>query len=285
MTACVFAGPSFARLPPGLTAGIELKGPARQGDVYLAARSGAPIIGLIDGYFDSVPSVWHKEILWALTHGVHVYGSSSIGALRAVELAPFGMQGIGRVFKFFRDGILQDDDEVALIHGPAETGFMPVSEAMVNVRVTLERATSEAVITPEVERILIRAAKGIFYKDRTYPSVISSALQQAPAGFDHAHLSDWLRHNRVDQKQRDALELIGTIQAHLDHGVSPFTPRFSFHLTAFWDDAQRCLDNPAKRVRSSANSYPHSAALPARCRNPHANRHPLPRANYNLPSS
>lgn len=243
MTACVFAGPSLAQLPPGLTAGIELKGPARQGDVYRAARSGASIIGLIDGYFDSVPSVWHKEILWALAHGVHVYGSSSIGALRAVELAPFGMRGIGQVFEFFRDGILQDDDEVALIHGPAETGYISVSEAMVNVRVTLERATAEAVITLGVAKNLIRAAKGIYYKDRTYASVISSAHQQAPAGFDYARLSDWLRYNRVDQKRRDALELVATIQAHLDRGVSSFTPGFSFNRTAFWDDAQRRIDD------------------------------------------
>ena len=40
-------------------------------------------IGIIDGYFQQVPSVWHKEILWAMAQGVHVFGSASMGALRA----------------------------------------------------------------------------------------------------------------------------------------------------------------------------------------------------------
>ncbi len=54
---------------------------------------------LIDGYFHQVPSVQHKEILYALHQGLAVFGCSSMGALRAAELADFGMVGIGRVFR------------------------------------------------------------------------------------------------------------------------------------------------------------------------------------------
>jgi YcaO-like protein with predicted kinase domain len=39
----------------------------------------------------TTPTVWHKEILLALEHGVAVYGAASIGALRAGELDVFGM--------------------------------------------------------------------------------------------------------------------------------------------------------------------------------------------------
>ena len=52
-------------------------------------------IGLIDGYFERVPSVSHKEILWAMSQGIVVIGAASMGALRAAELAPFGMLGVG----------------------------------------------------------------------------------------------------------------------------------------------------------------------------------------------
>ena len=48
----------------------------------------AEAIGIIDGYFERVPSVWHKEILWAMAEGIHVFGSASMGALRAAELLP-----------------------------------------------------------------------------------------------------------------------------------------------------------------------------------------------------
>ena len=57
--------------------------------------AGAPgAIGVIDGYFDGVPSVWHKEILWALSQGIRVFGGASMGALRAAELDGFGMTGV-----------------------------------------------------------------------------------------------------------------------------------------------------------------------------------------------
>ena len=114
--------------------------PAAQGDVYRAARQRPSAIGIIDGAFERVPAVWHKEILWALVQGIPVFGAASMGALRAAELAPFGMRGVGRIFAAFRDGELEDDDEVAVVHGPADTGYAALSDAMVNIRATLARA-------------------------------------------------------------------------------------------------------------------------------------------------
>ena len=97
--------------------------PARQGDIYRAVRHYAPrAIGLIDGAFAEVRAVWHREILWALSQGVHVFGAASMGALRAVELAPFGMRGVGAVYQAYQTGVwpgfdelFEDDDEVAVL--------------------------------------------------------------------------------------------------------------------------------------------------------------------------
>ena len=138
--AVIFAGPS---LPPRLRpddARLEWRPPVRQGDLYRAALERPAIIGVIDGYFEIVPTVWHKEILWAMEAGIHVYGAASIGALRAAELDVFGMRGIGRIYEDFRDGVLEDDDEVAVLHGPEELGYPPLTEAMVNIRATFEAA-------------------------------------------------------------------------------------------------------------------------------------------------
>src|SRR3546814_5694523 len=69
----VFAGPSLREaLPPG----FKLLPPAKQGDVFGVARSRPLAIGLIDGYFEQAPAVWHKEILWALSQGIHVFGAA-----------------------------------------------------------------------------------------------------------------------------------------------------------------------------------------------------------------
>src|SRR5205809_7899489 len=121
-------------------ASAELKAvylpPAAEGDVYRVALHRPQAIGIIDGYFQSVPAVRHKEILWAMSRGIHVFGSASMGALRAAELEAFGMEGIGIIFGWYRDGVLENDDEVAVVHGPSATGYQRGSDAMVNIRQT-----------------------------------------------------------------------------------------------------------------------------------------------------
>ena len=68
--------------------------PASQGDVFrLVATSDARVIGIIDGHFNEVPSVWHKELLWAMSQGIHVLGAGSIGALRAQTTMPSAWWG------------------------------------------------------------------------------------------------------------------------------------------------------------------------------------------------
>ena len=79
MIAVIFAGPSLPPPAAPRVAGLEWRPPVRQGDLYLAALSGPAIIGVIDGYFERVPTVWHKEILWAMAQGIHVYGAASTG--------------------------------------------------------------------------------------------------------------------------------------------------------------------------------------------------------------
>ena len=107
--AILFIGPSLPERESGEPPGFERRPPAAQGDVYRATLEKPRAIGIVDGYFHGVPAVWHKEILWAMTKGIHVFGAASMGALRAAELHPFGMRGVGRIFEAYRDGALSDD--------------------------------------------------------------------------------------------------------------------------------------------------------------------------------
>jgi hypothetical protein len=116
---------------------IHFFAPAVLGSVFQAVLAGYKVICIIDGYFGNVPSVWHKEILFALKSGTAVCGASSMGALRAAELHAYGMIGFGWVYRAFRRGVLQDDDEVCVIHAVPELNFEPLSEAMVNIRRSL----------------------------------------------------------------------------------------------------------------------------------------------------
>ena len=93
MTAYVFTGPTLSPEEARAVWDINYLPPAAHGDVYRVALRRPTAIGIIDGYFEGVPSVWHKEILWAMSQGTHVFGSASMGALRAAELDRFGMTG------------------------------------------------------------------------------------------------------------------------------------------------------------------------------------------------
>jgi hypothetical protein len=231
-SAIVFAGPSLPPEHRPVAPGFVWHPPLRMGDLARAAAVARPAaIGVVDGVFEVVPTVWHKEILWAMAQGIPVYGAASIGALRAAELAPFGMRGVGAIFAAYGDGTLIDDDEVALLHGPEEAGFPPVTEAMVNVRATLDAACAAGVLTAEEAGRIAAAAKAVFYKARTWPALLQAARTGGGAAALDA-LAAWLPSGRVDRKRRDALEMVGAIAALLAAGVAPLAVDYELAVTA-----------------------------------------------------
>lgn len=234
MKAVVFAGPSLFGAGVDLGPHIVLRPPAAQGDLYRAARGRARAIGLIDGAFETVPSVWHKEILFALSRGIHVYGAASMGALRAAELHPFGMTGVGAVFRGYRSGRLERDDEVAVLHAPAEEGFRPLSEALVDMRATLKVAVRAGVVSVKTACVLEHLAQATFFKDRSWRKIESLAVTVGLPKRQLARLMEWLPDNRVEQKQRDALLLLAAMRRRLARRTRPFRARFNFQRTAYW---------------------------------------------------
>jgi hypothetical protein len=242
----VFVGPS---LPPSAQPALQsvvYHGPASQGDVYSLVSSRPMAIALIDGYFERVPAVWHKEILWALAQGVHVFGASSMGALRAAELADFGMVGVGAVFEDFASGRLQDDDEVTLVHADASEDFRPGSEAMVNLRATLTRACQEGVLSAPAAVDLTAYAKSLFYPDRDYARLMARAKERLPAA-DASALRDWLRikSHRVDVKRRDSLQLLSTLRQFLESQPAPQQVPWTFQHTDAWEQVRSAVSRAA----------------------------------------
>ena len=202
-----FAGPTLgpATRTLALPSNIRVAPPVAWGDVAAAVAEGASAIGIVDGYFEQGRSVWHKEILFALSCGVVVAGAASMGALRAVECESFGMVGIGEVFARYRGGELTDDGDVAQIHGPPDMDHMPLSEPMVNIEPSLRRMAEAGLIDRVEFEALIGSARGLHFKARTYPSIL------ARAGFDHdrrRRLLAWLADNAIDQKRADAMQLV-----------------------------------------------------------------------------
>jgi hypothetical protein len=234
MIAAIFAGPSIRGLDLPRRTDIVFHPPAMQGDIFRATLAHPKVIGLIDGYFEGVPSVWHKEILWALSQGISVFGSASMGALRAAELDSFGMIGVGRIYQWYRDGVLEDDDEVALVHGPSDSGFLPLSEPMVNVRSTCEAAVAARIIDRQSAKDIISAAKLLHYRQRSWKSVLAAAQTHCPPLDEFAR---WLPTGGVDQKRLDAGALIADVVSCLDQPQKSRNPDFRFEWTDLWDRA------------------------------------------------
>ncbi|WP_034884360.1 hypothetical protein M728_003691 (plasmid) [Ensifer sp. WSM1721] len=210
-----FVGPSLGRDRPTYP-GIEVdyRPPASQGDVLAAAVEFPKAIVLIDGYFEHVPAVHHKEILWALDQGIPVYGASSIGALRATELSRFGMIGVGRIYESFESGELERDDEVALVHGPAELHYEPLSEPLVNMRSTLSFAIDAAIVDEDFAETLLNRAKAMFYPERSFGRLLGELDNQADR-VQAERLASWLPGGRRDQKHIDAEACISRATADL----------------------------------------------------------------------
>jgi len=172
----VFLGPS---LPVGdavrILGDAAYLPPVAVGDVYRLVREARPRrVVIIDGYFERMAAVWHKELLWALEQGVALYGAASMGALRAAELADFGMVGAGRVYRGYRSGRLVADDEVAVVHGPAERGYPAMSTALVDLRAGLDTAVRRGVVSRRCQARLLELAREMFYRDRSWEALVAA---------------------------------------------------------------------------------------------------------------
>jgi hypothetical protein len=259
MELIAFVGPSLGGVVPEDWPGIEFRPPAECGDIARAAALGPRAIGLIDGYFETCASPWHKEILWVLSKGIAVIGGASLGALRAAELADFGMRGVGQVFAAYRAGILDDDAEVAVLHGPAELGYPCLTEALVNVRATLARALAEGVVTQDEERRLRELAAAIFYKDRSWAHMRERAVALMPDRTRLAVIFDWLVRNRLDVKREDALEVLSVL-ASTRSEPPDVVPRVPFTDTSYFTDLRRRLGLTEPRTKPGR---PRRAATPS----------------------
>jgi hypothetical protein len=232
MRIVIFLGPSLPLAEAqAVCPGAIFLPPAAQADLLSSVGRFKPdIIGLIDGVFLQDLSVWHKEILYALKKGVVVIGASSMGALRAAETARYGTIGAGEIFRQYAENSLTDDDEVALVHGPAESGYRKFSEPMVNVRATFARAVEEGVIPAEALPALLAAAKAIHFTERTWPKIFAALPGDVADG-----LKGFVSSHYVDQKKLDALELLRIVNAIASgEHAKPEPVDFDFNVTTMF---------------------------------------------------
>ncbi|HET6857490.1 MAG TPA: TfuA-like protein [Streptomyces sp.] len=208
----VFVGPTLPPDEPELAApGVRVRPPARHGDLFdTAIRSGDTVV-LIDGVYHQAPALRHKEILAAMGRGARVIGAASIGALRAAELAPLGMLGIGRIYAAYARGEIDGDDEVAVGQAP-DGDFGALSWPMVNLRHVVELACSAGALDGERAVGLLAALRTVYYPHRT-----TTAVQAVCERYGERQFARWLAGQRAQQrhfgdlKREDALTALRAV--------------------------------------------------------------------------
>jgi TfuA protein len=215
----VFVGPSIS---PALVRSVfpgVVQPPIRRGQLDDLIHSAEPpsAVGIVDGRFLQDLAVSPKEVLRALDSGMAVFGASSIGALRAVECAPYGAIGIGRIYEMFASGELEADDEVALTYD-SDT-LRATSEPLVNIRVAMEYAVSNGVLSAAAAELVVGTAKGLYFPDRSYPNVARLLAGRLPGPELEAY-SRFVRSPECpDQKRDDALAMLRAMTRTQAEGV------------------------------------------------------------------
>ncbi|SFP22294.1 hypothetical protein SAMN03159463_03806 [Mesorhizobium sp. NFR06] len=201
----VFTGPTVSHADTLKVVDAICLPPAVQGSIVSAVQHFDPsAILIIDGGFQAEPAVRHKEILWALSRGIHVVGAASMGALRAAELFPH-MQGVGLIYRWYRRFAFAPDDAVAVLHGPAEVNFAQLTHALIDLRRTLRAACRRGVISPEQQARLEGAAQAVNFRERT----LARMVRDAHDGKDDVEkLCRELGAAFVQQKKQDALRAL-----------------------------------------------------------------------------
>ena len=217
----VFVGPTLpASEVAARLAGAIVAPPVGVGDVLalVQARRRPARIAIIDGYFEHMAAVWHKELLLAIERGIEVWGAASMGALRAAELAPFGMRGVGAIYRDYARGRLTADDEVAVAHLPGELGFRPTGDPLVNLRAGVAVVPG---LSARSRAALVDLARARHYRERSWRTLLADGRTAGLPARQLARLAGAIAAGALpDQKAADARALLRALAR-----TGPPTPR------------------------------------------------------------
>lgn len=207
----IFLGPSLDIKKAQSILDADYRPPAKKGDLLKLIRSNAEIVGLVDGYFlQDYPPTPIEVFNLLRKKNIQVFGASSLGALRAVELGKFGMIGIGSIFNLFEKQIINSDDEVAVTF----TEYMEYkSEPLIDIRFNLFLAKKKLIITDETKQAILRIAKNTYFPYRTYPDILDKAKMKFPNLMGEINrFEKYLDNNKRSLKEEDAILLLKRIK-------------------------------------------------------------------------
>lgn len=209
--AVIFTGNSISHEDAKKILTANYQPPVRRFQLEKFVQQGYKVIGIIDGIFFDRAAVGHREIISAINAGIKVVGGASMGALRASELDTHGMIGIGKVYEWYRDGVIESDDEVAVSTNPDT--FEPISVPLVNMRETLKAAMTARIVSEKEHEGLLELAINTYYPDRSYLGLTKEGAKKRLISEEkRKKLLDFCINSEIDIKRQDAILVLETVK-------------------------------------------------------------------------
>lgn len=212
----VFLGPSLSLTEAKkILPDAEFHPPIRRGDLEKIKKPDRSLVGIVDGVFHQSLAVSIVEIRLFIENGGIIYGASSMGALRAAELKPLGMRGVGRIYEDFVSGKLSSDEDVALALHP-DTGEA-LTIPTVQVKYVVREAKVAGLLSDKVARMALAASRKIFYPERTL-RMLTKAWEEKIPKQEREVLLKLISDPAHDPKKTDAIALLDVMRKFLNEG-------------------------------------------------------------------
>lgn len=184
--------------------------PVKRDDLYEDITNGIRVIVIIDGRFHQSLSISCGEIMDALRCGLSVYGSSSMGALRAADMHPFGMYGVGEIYEFIKTSDAFRDDFLGQTFDE-ENDCRSLTTPYVDFYFNLKKLSSKGLISSDAFKKLLKIFEKLHYSQRDWASLRHEILKCR--GDQKALLkpAETALLKMGSQKKRDALDLLKTV--------------------------------------------------------------------------
>lgn len=197
----VFVGPSLEEAACVVHPALTYLPPAARGDVAAASEHYDAVV-LIDGVFHHNLAPAPKEV-FAATRRVQMFGAASMGALRGGECYAYGMVPLGIIAHWYVRGVIDGDDEVAVLVDPRTQTALTVP--MVNVRYVIWLARRRGLLSASEGARIYSLARETCYMERTWPDVYAVVPAAAREAFQT------LAEEKGNLKRHDALFAVRSV--------------------------------------------------------------------------
>lgn len=210
----IYAGLSLSQSElAALLPEAEFHQPIERYDLLKDIDLGYNVVGIIDGKFQQSLAVNSSEILDAIRCGLKMYGSSSMGALRAAEMAHFGMIGCGAIYEFVKKSPIFQDDYLGQSFNSENLAASSVP--YIDLHFELERKVASGAISGHHGEMMRHAYSEIFYPQRNQQALKFALKEKSATDSNLEKAIEILFQNFQSQKNIDAVKMVQQIKDDL----------------------------------------------------------------------